>query len=61
MLSSSPHLGLRSDLFFSSFPTTILYAFLMSHESATCSTHLNSLHSFTLITCGEDHVLWRSS
>jgi hypothetical protein len=52
ILSSHLRLGLPSCLFFSGFPTKIIYAFLFSPIRATCSAHRILLDLIILIILG---------
>jgi len=54
-------LDVPRDLFPSGFPTNILYAFLISLMSATCSSHLIILDLLTLTMFGEAYKLWSTS
>jgi hypothetical protein len=52
--------GLLCGLFPSSFPTKVLYAFLISPMHATCAAHL-ILDLITLIIFGKAYKLWNFS
>jgi hypothetical protein len=53
ILSSHLRLGLLSGLFASDFPTTILYAFIISPVQTASLSHLILLHFITIIIFGE--------
>ena len=55
ILSSHLWLGLPSGLFPSGFPTKTLYAPILSHLCATCSTHVILLNLITWIIFGEEY------
>jgi hypothetical protein len=61
ILSTHLRLGVPSGLFRSSFPTNILYAFLVSPIRFTCPAYLIFLGLVILIMFGEEYKLWSSS